>query len=144
MKRTASAWIVRGGRVLLERRSADARIAPGAWDTPGGHIEAGETPAEALARELEEELGIRPLCFELLAVQQERLRVRGARRAVRYEHHVYEVTRWSGRARAREGQQLCWKSLAGLARLAHLHPLSAALRELVRTRARARARARRR
>ncbi len=53
---TASVLILRRGRVLLVRRAvAPAR---GAWDTPGGFIEAGETAEQAARRETREELGI--------------------------------------------------------------------------------------
>jgi ADP-ribose pyrophosphatase YjhB (NUDIX family) len=53
---TASILIVRRGRVLLVRRAvAPAR---GAWDTPGGFIEAGETAQQAARREAREELGV--------------------------------------------------------------------------------------
>ena len=45
------------GRVYVHRRSADRRLLPGIWDIVGGHLEAGETPEEALAREVEEETG---------------------------------------------------------------------------------------
>jgi RimJ/RimL family protein N-acetyltransferase/ADP-ribose pyrophosphatase YjhB (NUDIX family) len=44
-------------RVYLQRRTADRRLLPGIWDIVGGHLEAGETPEEALAREVEEETG---------------------------------------------------------------------------------------
>ena len=50
--------LIRDGRVLLCHRSADRSWYPDVWDFPGGHIEAGETPALALVRELREELGI--------------------------------------------------------------------------------------
>ena len=53
-----AALLVRDGRVLLCHRSADRRWYPDVWDFPGGHVEAGEAPTKALARELEEELGI--------------------------------------------------------------------------------------
>ena len=39
------------------RRSVTRRVLPGIWDIVGGHIEAGETLEEALAREIEEETG---------------------------------------------------------------------------------------
>lgn len=45
------------GRVYVHRRSADRRLLPGIWDIVGGHLEAGETPEQALAREVEEETG---------------------------------------------------------------------------------------
>jgi mutator protein MutT len=44
-------------RVYVHRRTPDRRVLPGTWDLVGGHLEAGETPEEALARELEEETG---------------------------------------------------------------------------------------
>jgi mutator protein MutT len=53
-----AALLVRDGRVLLCHRSAGRCWYPDVWDLPGGHVEAGETPSEALARELEEELSI--------------------------------------------------------------------------------------
>jgi 8-oxo-dGTP diphosphatase len=46
------------GRILICQRKAGARHAL-KWEFPGGKVERGETPSEALARELDEELGIR-------------------------------------------------------------------------------------
>ncbi len=45
------------GRVLLAQRPAQKHLAL-KWEFPGGKVEAGETPEEALRRELREELGI--------------------------------------------------------------------------------------
>ncbi|MFF0266160.1 GNAT family N-acetyltransferase [Kribbella sp. NPDC004536] len=44
-------------RVYLQRRTAERRLLPGIWDIVGGHLEPGETPEQALAREVEEETG---------------------------------------------------------------------------------------
>jgi 8-oxo-dGTP diphosphatase len=65
----AAALIDGAGRILLQQRPPGAPMA-GLWEFPGGKIEEGEAPEAALARELEEELGIevaaadlRPACF---------------------------------------------------------------------------------
>ncbi len=54
----AAALILRGSEVLICQRRADQPMAH-KWEFPGGKIEAGETPEQALVRELDEELGIR-------------------------------------------------------------------------------------
>lgn len=53
----AAALIVRGEEVLVCQRRPDQPMAL-KWEFPGGKIEAGESPEEALKRELDEELGI--------------------------------------------------------------------------------------
>lgn len=52
----AIALIVHRGRVLLARRARPPYA--GTWDLPGGFVEAGETPEQALVRELREEIGV--------------------------------------------------------------------------------------
>jgi 8-oxo-dGTP diphosphatase len=52
-----AAALVRDGRVLAARRSTPPELA-GAWEFPGGKVEADETERDALARECSEELGI--------------------------------------------------------------------------------------
>ena len=51
------AAIVRDGRCLVAKRSPTMR-APGKWEFPGGKVEVGETPHDALVREISEELGV--------------------------------------------------------------------------------------
>jgi mutator protein MutT len=53
----AAAIIHRGQEILLTRRKPDAHLA-NLWEFPGGKVEAGESLAMALQRELREELGI--------------------------------------------------------------------------------------
>lgn len=52
-------WIVdEGGRIFLTRRSLEKRYAPGKWENPAGHVQAGESPVHGVIRELCEETGI--------------------------------------------------------------------------------------
>ena len=60
---TSSEQVVAGvlrnnGQMLLCHRRTDRIGWPNVWDLPGGHIDSGESSAEALVRELEEELGV--------------------------------------------------------------------------------------
>jgi len=51
-----AALIRDGERILVSRRRADQAM-PNLWEFPGGKVEAGEAPTDALAREVMEELG---------------------------------------------------------------------------------------
>ena len=57
MVQVVAAVIERDGRILIGRRTARQSHAL-QWEFPGGKVEPGETPEQALARELEEELAI--------------------------------------------------------------------------------------
>ena len=58
MVQVVAAIMERQGKILIGRRKAE-QSHPLQWEFPGGKVEPGETPAQALERELEEELGIR-------------------------------------------------------------------------------------
>jgi 8-oxo-dGTP diphosphatase len=57
MIRVVAALIVRGDEILICQRTRH-QSKPLKWEFPGGKIETGEQPRDALRRELEEELGI--------------------------------------------------------------------------------------
>jgi 8-oxo-dGTP diphosphatase len=57
MKQVVAAFIVKERKLLICQRSAHQPM-PLKWEFPGGKIESGEQPRDALRRELEEELGI--------------------------------------------------------------------------------------
>ncbi len=46
------------GRYLITRRSLDKAWAPGSWEVTGGGVLAGETPDQAVVREVREEVGL--------------------------------------------------------------------------------------
>ena len=57
MKQVVAALILKDGKVLVCQRTRHQSM-PLKWEFPGGKIEDGEQPRDALRRELEEELGI--------------------------------------------------------------------------------------
>lgn len=57
MKRVVAALIFKDGKILVCQRTRH-QVMPLKWEFPGGKIEEGEQPRDALHRELDEELGI--------------------------------------------------------------------------------------
>ena len=57
MKRVVAALIWKNGKLLICQRTRH-QVMPLKWEFPGGKIEEGEQPRDALRRELDEELGI--------------------------------------------------------------------------------------
>jgi 8-oxo-dGTP diphosphatase len=63
----AAGVIIERGRVLLTQRKSGTHL-EGLWELPGGKVQPGEDPREALRRELEEELGIEVSVGEIVDV----------------------------------------------------------------------------
>ncbi|MGI9304015.1 MAG: Nudix family hydrolase [Gammaproteobacteria bacterium] len=99
--------IVNDGKVLIAKRP-DHLHQGGKWEFPGGKVEAGETVRQALRREFEEELGIRPQGFSPLI----RIRHRYADKRVLLD--VWEIHAFRGEPMGREGQPLQWVARANI------------------------------
>jgi 8-oxo-dGTP diphosphatase len=99
-----AAAIVDGeGRVLVQQRPAGKPMA-GLWEFPGGKVEPGEVPEAALARELQEELGITvdtadlaPATFASEALGQRHLLLL-----------LYTLRRWQGVPEPHHASALRW------------------------------------
>jgi 8-oxo-dGTP diphosphatase len=117
------------GRVLIAQRP-DGKHAAGFWEFPGGKIQSGESPLQALCRELAEEIGIQvSAATPLMSFRHdypERL----------VELHVFEVSQYSGEPHGLEGQPLRWVAVDELGSVGLLEadePIAAALLEISRS-----------
>jgi len=96
-----AAILWRGDRFLAVRRPPGKPMA-GMWEFPGGKLEPGETPAEALLREIREELGVipsHPVFWKETTHAYPNLRVRLV---------FFHVREFSGDPAPMEGQELAW------------------------------------
>lgn len=110
MREAVAFILVRDGSFLVERRSHTKELDPGTLAIPGGHVEEGEGPEEALRREMAEELGVVPLVFAPVSVQvHESL--------YPIEIRYYIVTSWEGEMEAREAEEISWLPLRERGRL---------------------------
>jgi 8-oxo-dGTP diphosphatase len=108
----AAALINDEGQLLLAERPL-GKTRPGIWEPPGGKIEEGETPEQALVRELREEIGIdvreedlEPLFFTSYPYDSYHLVM-----------PLYLCSRWKGTPHGAEGQNLTWVTYADLAHI---------------------------
>lgn len=99
-----------GGPELLIAQRPPGSWQAGQWEFPGGKIEAGETPEAALARELDEELGIAARGLVPLGA----FRHDYSERSV--EILLWLVTAFEGEPRGLDGQALRWIAPAELER----------------------------
>ena len=107
------------GRVLLAQRP-DGKPSAGYWEFPGGKFEPGESPRQALARELHEELGV-----ELDAAYPWITREHSYPN-LKVRLHLYRVLNWHGEPQGREGQQVSWQN-PGSIKVAPLLPANHAI-----------------
>jgi 8-oxo-dGTP diphosphatase len=95
------------GSVLLAKRP-EGKVYSGYWEFPGGKVESGEPVAEALSRELREELGI-----------DVRRAYPWITRVYIYPHatvrlHFYRVVEWNGTPQCKEHEAITWQHAAAI------------------------------
>ena len=112
----AVAMIDVDGRVLIAKRPEGKKLA-GLWEFPGGKVEPGERPEQALIRELKEELGVdvsenclSPFVFASHAYDSFHLLM-----------PLYLCRRWDGVVTAREHDGLAWVKPNTLSDLSLIH-----------------------
>lgn len=90
-------------RVLIAQRPEGKSMA-GLWEFPGGKVEKGETPEDALIRELAEELGVqtKQACLAPLSFASH------AYESIHLLMPLYVCRKWQGTPQAREHQALKW------------------------------------
>ncbi len=97
-----AAVIERDGKILVCQRRAGSRHEL-KWEFPGGKVENGETPAQALARELDEELGIQAVIGAEIVRYEFRYPKRPPMLLI-----FYRVTEFSRELQNREFEQIAW------------------------------------
>lgn len=102
MKRVVAALILKDGKVLVCQRTRHQAM-PLKWEFPGGKIEEGEQPRDALWRELDEELGIDARIGEEVARIQHEYKGGGA-----VELRFYVVHTYSGEIENRIFRDVQW------------------------------------
>lgn len=99
--RVVAAVMEKDGKVLIARRRKGDKLA-GKWEFPGGKVDAGETPEDALRRELREELGIETeigaflcrSCHDYSHLSVELLAYRVSHVSGELIPHVHDEIRW--------------------------------------------------
>jgi 8-oxo-dGTP diphosphatase len=108
MKRVVAALIWKNGKILICQRTRHQPM-PLKWEFPGGKIEEGEQPRDALRRELDEELGITAVIGDEVARIRHDYPAGGS-----IELRFYDVREYSGELENRIFRDVVWADPARL------------------------------
>lgn len=103
--------LVKGSEFLVEKRKMDKRVDPGKIAIPSGGVLDGETPKQAVFREIKEELSITPKKISFLCV------LPYPHKEVDFIINYFVITAWTGEIINNEAEKLLWVKIGNWTKL---------------------------
>jgi 8-oxo-dGTP diphosphatase len=113
--------LFKNNKILLGKRANSRRFYPNVWDLIGGHCSKNEKPADALRRELKEEIGVYNISSSELAILDE---PEPDKNGI-YKYYIYLIKEWIGspkNLKPKEHSKIEWFTIKDALKLELAHP----------------------